>query len=80
MAEIAGSGAGMSGGSAIQFSVFPPVPITRHGSEQMKRERLPKLARGDVLMAFDVTEPTAGVRGPRSRGRDHHPWRPDPPH
>ncbi|GHE93800.1 acyl-CoA dehydrogenase [Amycolatopsis deserti] len=61
MSEIAASGAGMSGGSAIHFYVFPPAPIVRHGSEEMKREWLPKLARGEILMAFGVTEPTAGV-------------------
>ena len=27
----------------------------------MKQEFLPKLARGEILMAFGVTEPTAGV-------------------
>jgi alkylation response protein AidB-like acyl-CoA dehydrogenase len=61
MGEIAGSGAGMSGGSAIHFYLFPPAPIVRHGSEKMKQEWLPKLAKGEILMAFGVTEPTAGV-------------------
>jgi alkylation response protein AidB-like acyl-CoA dehydrogenase len=61
MGEIAGSGAGMSGGSAIHFSVFPPAPIVRHGSPEMKREWLPKLASGEILTAFGVTEPGAGV-------------------
>jgi hypothetical protein len=61
MGEIAGSGAGMSGGSAIHFYIFPPAPIIRYGSEEMKREWLPKLAAGEILMAFGVTEPTAGV-------------------
>ncbi len=61
MGEIAGSGAGMSGGSAMHFYVFPPAPIVRYGSEEMKREWLPKLAAGEVLMAFGVTEPGAGV-------------------
>ncbi|MBC3191809.1 acyl-CoA/acyl-ACP dehydrogenase [Pseudonocardia sp. C8] len=61
MGEIAASGAGMSGGSAIHFYVFPPAPIVRHGSEKMKREWLPKLAAGEILCAFGVTEPTAGV-------------------
>jgi acyl-CoA dehydrogenase len=69
MGEIAGSGAGMSGGSAIHFYVFPPVPIIRHGSEEMKREWLPKLARGEVLVAFGVTEPTAGVDTSRIKTR-----------
>ncbi|MDI2030622.1 acyl-CoA dehydrogenase family protein [Saccharopolyspora sp. TS4A08] len=61
MSEIAASGAGMSGGSAVHFYVFPPAPILKHGSEEMKREWLPKLAKGEILMAFGVTEPTAGV-------------------
>ncbi|MEV0705732.1 acyl-CoA dehydrogenase family protein [Saccharopolyspora sp. NPDC050389] len=61
MSEIAASGAGMSGGSAVHFYVFPPAPILKHGSEKMKREWLPKLAKGEILMAFGVTEPTAGV-------------------
>lgn len=61
LTEIAGSGAGMSGASAIHFYVFPPAPIVRHGSEEMKRKYLPKVAKGEILMAFGVTEPTAGV-------------------
>jgi acyl-CoA dehydrogenase len=61
MQEIAASGAGASGASAVNFYLFPPAPIIRHGSEEMKREFLPKLARGEILMAFGVTEPTTGV-------------------
>jgi acyl-CoA dehydrogenase len=61
MQEIAASGAGMSGGSAVHFYIFPPAPIIRYGSAEMKREYLPKIAAGDILMAFAITEPTAGV-------------------
>jgi acyl-CoA dehydrogenase len=61
MQEIAASGAGASGASAVHFYLFPPAPIIRHGSEEMRQEFLPKLARGEILMAFGVTEPTAGV-------------------
>ncbi|UKD57730.1 acyl-CoA/acyl-ACP dehydrogenase [Amycolatopsis sp. FU40] len=61
MGEISASGAGMAGGSAIHFYVFPPAPIVKYGSEEMKREYLPKLAAGELLMAFGVTEPDAGV-------------------
>ena len=65
--EVASSGAGMSGGSAIHFYVFPPAPILRYGSEEMKRKWLPKIAKGEVLMAFGVTEPEAGVDTSRIR-------------
>lgn len=69
MEEVAASGAGMSGASAIHFYVFPPAPILRHGSAEMKRTYLPKLARGEILMAFGVTEPTAGVDTSRIKTR-----------
>jgi alkylation response protein AidB-like acyl-CoA dehydrogenase len=65
--EIGASGAGMSGASAIHFYVFPPQPVLRHGSEAMKRRYMPALARGELLMAFGVTEPTAGVDTSRIR-------------
>jgi len=69
MEEIAASGAGLSGASAVHFYVFPPAPILRHGSEAMKRTYLPKLASGEILMAFGITEPTAGVDTSRIRTR-----------
>lgn len=59
--EIGASGAAMSGASAIHFYVFPPSPILRHGSKSMKERYLPKIAKGEILMAFGVTEPNAGV-------------------
>jgi acyl-CoA dehydrogenase len=55
------SGAGTSGASAIHFYIFPLTPVIRHGSEHMKRTYLPKAARGELLCAFGVTEPTAGT-------------------
>jgi acyl-CoA dehydrogenase len=69
MNEISASGAGMSGGSAIHFYVFPPAPIVRYGSEEMKKKYLPKLASGEMLTAFGITEPTAGVDTSRIKTR-----------
>jgi alkylation response protein AidB-like acyl-CoA dehydrogenase len=54
------SGAGTSGASPIHFFMFPPAPIVRFGSEAMKRAWLPRIAAGEVLLAFGVTEPNAG--------------------
>jgi acyl-CoA dehydrogenase len=59
--EVAASGAGTSGASAIHFSVFPPGPIIHHGSKAMKARVLPKVADGSLLMAFGVTEPNSGT-------------------
>jgi alkylation response protein AidB-like acyl-CoA dehydrogenase len=61
MQEISASGGGMAGGSAVHFYVFPPAPVIKYGSEAMRKEFLPKMAAGECLTAFGVTEPTAGV-------------------
>jgi acyl-CoA dehydrogenase len=60
LSEVGASGAGTGGASAIHFYIFPPGPVLRHGSEEMKKKWLPKLASGEMLMAFGVTEPNAG--------------------
>ena len=65
--EISASGAANSGASAIHFSVFPPAPILNFGSEEMKKQWLPKIASGEILMCFAITEPTAGVDTSRIR-------------
>ena len=60
MQEIAASGAGpvrLGGPSTCS----PPAPVIRHGAAEMNQEFLPRLARGEILTAFGVTEPTAGV-------------------
>ena len=54
------SGAGLSGASPIHFYLFPLTPVIHHGSEAMKQASLPALARGELMSAFGVTEPTAG--------------------
>jgi acyl-CoA dehydrogenase len=61
MQAIGRSGAGTSGAAAIHFYVFPLTPIVHHGSEYLKRTYLPRAARGELLVAFGVTEPTAGT-------------------
>jgi len=58
---IGRSGAGTSGASAIHFYIFPLTPVIRHGSEYLKQTYLPRAARGELLCAFGVTEPTAGT-------------------
>jgi alkylation response protein AidB-like acyl-CoA dehydrogenase len=67
--EVAASGAGASGASALHFYMFPPMPIIKHGTEAMKERYLPSLARGELLMAFGVTEPDAGTDTSRVRTR-----------
>ncbi len=55
------SGAGTSGASAVHFYIFPLTPVIRHGSAYLKETFLPLAARGKLLCAFGVTEPSAGT-------------------
>lgn len=59
--EVAASGAAMNGASAIHLSIFGMHPVVKHGSEAMKQAYLPRVAAGDLHVAFGVTEPDAGT-------------------
>ena len=67
--DIAASGAGTSGCSPIHFYTFPPMPVIKHGSEPLKRKVLPRIATGDIVMSFGVTEPNAGTDTSRIQTR-----------
>ena len=59
--EIAASGAGMNGASAIHLSIFGMNPVVKHGSLQMRQEYLQRVACGDLHLSFGITEPDAGT-------------------
>ena len=59
--EVAASGAAMNGASSVHLSIFGMHPVVRHGSEEMKQKYLPRVANGDLHVAFGVTEPNAGT-------------------
>ncbi len=59
--EICASGAGTSGASPVHFSIFPPMPIIKYGTEEQKQKFLPKIATGEMTLGFGVTEPDAGT-------------------
>jgi acyl-CoA dehydrogenase len=59
--EICAAGAGTSGASPIHFYMFPPMPVIKHGAEALKRRVLPRVATGEIVMSFGVTEPNAGT-------------------
>jgi len=48
------------GGGSEYGGIQGPV-IMRHGSEEMKREYLPKIARGEIGFSLGYTEPNAGT-------------------
>jgi acyl-CoA dehydrogenase len=59
--EVAASGACMNGASAIHMSIFGMQPVVLHGSEELKQRYLPRVATGELHVAFGVTEPDAGL-------------------
>jgi alkylation response protein AidB-like acyl-CoA dehydrogenase len=59
--EICAAGAGTTGASPIHFYMFPPMPLVKHASENLKRSVLPRIATGEIVMSFGVTEPNAGT-------------------
>ena len=67
--DIAASGAGTSGCSPIHFYCFPPMPVIKHGAEAMKTRYLPRMATGEIVMSFGVTEPNAGTDTSRIQTR-----------
>ncbi|MEU0741230.1 acyl-CoA dehydrogenase family protein [Streptomyces sp. NPDC006134] len=75
--EVARSGGGMNAASAIHLSVFGMHPVVVHGSDELKRRTLPRIADGDLHVCFGVTEPGAGLDTTRittyaRRDKDHY--------
>ena len=59
--EVAASGAAMNGATSLHLSIFGMHPVVKYGSEEMKQKYLPRVAKGDLHVAFGVTEPDAGT-------------------
>lgn len=58
---IAGSGAGLGATSAIHINVFGTNVVVQHGDDEMKQTWLPKIAKGEIKVAFGITEPNSGL-------------------
>ena len=59
--EIAASGAGMNGCSAMHLTIFGLNTVVKHGSEELRQAVLPAAADGSLHVCFGVTEPDAGT-------------------
>lgn len=61
MEEIAASGGGFAAAQAVHGGIYNVPPIVNYGSEAMKEELLPGLARGEIsIQSLGLTEPNAG--------------------
>jgi acyl-CoA dehydrogenase len=75
--EVSRSGGGMNAASSIHLSIFGMHPVVVHGSEELKRATLPRVATGELHVCFGVTEPGAGLDTSRittfaKRDGDHY--------
>jgi len=61
MEAVSGSGAGLSGASAIHMNVFGLHPVVVHGSPEQRRRWLPPIISGQAKACFGVTEPNSGL-------------------
>jgi acyl-CoA dehydrogenase len=61
METVSGSGAGLSGASAIHMNVFGLHPVVMHGCDEQKRRWLPPIINGEAKACFGVTEPNTGL-------------------
>jgi acyl-CoA dehydrogenase len=61
MRTISGSGAGMSGASAIHLNIFGLHPVVVNGTTEQKQRWLPPLIAGQHKACFGVTEPNTGL-------------------
>ena len=59
MREVAYAGA-MNAASSIHLGIFGLAPLVVHGSEELKKRHLPRVASGELHVSFAVTEPDAG--------------------
>jgi acyl-CoA dehydrogenase len=61
MQTISGTGAGLSGASAVHMNIFGLHPVVVFGTEEQKRRWLPPLIAGRDKACFAVTEPNTGL-------------------
>ncbi len=61
MEAVSGSGAGMSGASALHMNIFGLHPVVVFGTAAQKQRMLPPLIRGEHKACFAVTEPNTGL-------------------
>lgn len=61
METVSGSGAGLSGASAIHMNVFGLHPVVTHANAEQKARWLPPIINGEQQACFGVTEPNTGL-------------------
>lgn len=61
METVANSAGAQTAASAIHLNIFGPNVLVKYGTDEQKRDFLPKIISGDLMTSFGVTEPDAGL-------------------
>lgn len=61
MEAVANTAGGQTAASAIHLNIFGPNVLVKYGTEEQKRDFLPKIISGELMTSFGVTEPDAGL-------------------
>lgn len=61
MREVAESGAGLSGASAVHINIFGLKPVEHYGTTEQKDRMLEPMVAGREKACFGVTEPNTGL-------------------
>lgn len=61
MREIAESGAGLSGASAVHINIFGLQPVAMFGTDEQKQRMIGPMIQGREKACFAVTEPNTGL-------------------
>jgi acyl-CoA dehydrogenase len=65
--EIAAGGGGINASSSVHIPLLAVPSLLEFGTEEQKKELLPKIANGELFITFGVTEPDAGSDTTRIR-------------
>jgi acyl-CoA dehydrogenase len=57
---VAAGGGGSTVGQVFMGALLPAASLMRHGTDEQKREFLPKIASGEIFFGIALTEPDAG--------------------
>jgi acyl-CoA dehydrogenase len=67
--EVAACGGGINACSSVHLTVISLSAIVRHASTELLHAYLPRVAEGDLIISFGVTEPTSGTDTTRITSR-----------
>ncbi|ALL79768.1 acyl-CoA dehydrogenase (plasmid) [Pseudonocardia sp. EC080610-09] len=63
--EVSAAGGALNAASSVHIPILAVPTLLAFGSEEQRKEHLPKIAAGELFVTFGVTEPDAGTETTR---------------